>query len=79
MSALVSLPMQFTARRFARANTAVRLFAGVFSVCFGLVMIYQIGVVVGLFGSIRFDAGLSGANNRRLRIGRKPRGQNCSC
>jgi ABC-type nickel/cobalt efflux system permease component RcnA len=49
MSALVGLPVHFTANRFARANLAVRCAAGVFSLCFGLLMAYEIGFVDGLF------------------------------
>jgi sulfite exporter TauE/SafE len=43
MSTLVSLPAQFTAARFSRANFAVRGLAGLFSLSFGLFMIYEIG------------------------------------
>lgn len=49
MSALVGLPVHLTANRFARANFAVRGAAGLFSLCFGLFMVYQIGFVDGLF------------------------------
>lgn len=49
MSALVGLPMHLTARRFTRAHVAVRTLAAVFSLGFGLLMAYQIGVVDGLF------------------------------
>ncbi|MBA3478619.1 MAG: sulfite exporter TauE/SafE family protein, partial [Lautropia sp.] len=49
MSALVGLPVHLTADRFARANFAVRGAAGLFSLCFGLFMVYQIGFVDGLF------------------------------
>ncbi len=50
MSALISLPLRFTADRFKRANLAVRLAAGAFSLAFGLFMVYQIGFVDKLFG-----------------------------
>ncbi len=50
MSALISLPIRFTADRFKRANLAVRLAAGAFSLAFGLFMVYQIGFVEKLFG-----------------------------
>jgi ABC-type nickel/cobalt efflux system permease component RcnA len=49
MSALLSLPLRYTAGRFVRANLAMRLLAGVFSIGIGLFMAYQIGVVEGLF------------------------------
>ncbi|MCI0489776.1 MAG: sulfite exporter TauE/SafE family protein [Blastocatellia bacterium] len=49
MSALVGLPVQLTAKRFARANLAVRFFAGAISLGFGLFMVYEIGFVDGLF------------------------------
>jgi ABC-type nickel/cobalt efflux system permease component RcnA len=49
MSALVSLPLQVAAARFARAHLATRLLAGGFSLALGLTMAYQIGVVDGLF------------------------------
>ncbi|HEY0375885.1 MAG TPA: hypothetical protein VGC87_02915 [Pyrinomonadaceae bacterium] len=49
MSALVSLPLYLTAARFTRANLMVRCLAGLFSLSFGLVVIYQIGVAGRLF------------------------------
>ncbi len=49
MSALVALPLRLTARRFTRANLWIRSLAGVFSICFGLFMVYEIGYVDGLF------------------------------
>lgn len=49
MSALVSLPMYLTGARFNRANLALRCAAGVFSLCFGLFMVYDIGFRGGLF------------------------------
>lgn len=42
MSALVGLPATLTARRYNRANVALRTAAGAFSVCFGLVLAWQI-------------------------------------
>jgi ABC-type nickel/cobalt efflux system permease component RcnA len=50
MSSLVGLPFHFTATRFARANLAARALAGLFSVGFGLFMIYEKGFIEGLFG-----------------------------
>ena len=49
MSALVGLPVYLAKNRFARANWMVRGLAGVFSLCFGLFMVYEIGFVDGLF------------------------------
>ncbi|HEX8920545.1 MAG TPA: sulfite exporter TauE/SafE family protein, partial [Pyrinomonadaceae bacterium] len=49
MSALVSLPVRLTADRFKRAHLTVRGLAGLFSLGFGLFMVYQIGFVEGLF------------------------------
>jgi sulfite exporter TauE/SafE len=48
MSALVGLPVYLTAARFNRANLAVRGIAGLFSLSFGLFMVYEIGFVKGL-------------------------------
>jgi ABC-type nickel/cobalt efflux system permease component RcnA len=48
VSALMTVPVHFTATRFARTNTAVRMLAALFSLAFGLSMAYQIGVVDGL-------------------------------
>jgi high-affinity nickel-transport protein len=44
MSTLFALPARFTAARFTRANFALRCLAGIFSLSFGLFMIYQIGL-----------------------------------
>ena len=49
MSTLVGLPMHLTVRRFARVNLAMRMLAGLFSIGFGLFMVYEIGFVEGLF------------------------------
>jgi ABC-type nickel/cobalt efflux system permease component RcnA len=48
-SALLSLPVYFMADRFTGANFAFRMVAGIFSLGFGLFMIYQIGFIDGLF------------------------------
>jgi ABC-type nickel/cobalt efflux system permease component RcnA len=45
MSTLFAIPARFTATRFARTNLAVRGLAGLFSLSFGLFMIYEIGFV----------------------------------
>jgi ABC-type nickel/cobalt efflux system permease component RcnA len=49
MSALVGLPLRLTAARFKRAHLTVRCLAGLFSLGFGLFMVYEIGFVEGLF------------------------------
>jgi ABC-type nickel/cobalt efflux system permease component RcnA len=48
MSALLSLPMYFTADRFVRADWMLRALAGLFSVGFGLYMVYEKGFHEGL-------------------------------
>ena len=45
MSTLFALPTRFTALRFARANLAMRGLAGIFSLCFGILMVYEIAFV----------------------------------
>ncbi|MFS8085708.1 MAG: urease accessory protein, partial [Acidobacteriota bacterium] len=45
MSTLFALPARFTAARFTRTNFALRCLAGIFSLSFGLFMIYEIGFV----------------------------------
>ena len=49
MSALVSLPVRLTAKRFAHAERAMQCLAGLFGLSFGLYLAYRIGVVDGLF------------------------------
>ncbi|HEX8492098.1 MAG TPA: hypothetical protein VF658_04595 [Pyrinomonadaceae bacterium] len=49
MSALVGLPLYLTATRFNRANLAMRGLAGLFSLGFGLFMVYEIGFTRSLF------------------------------
>ncbi|MDT7543415.1 MAG: hypothetical protein QOE33_3319 [Acidobacteriota bacterium] len=48
MSALFGLPIYLTAARFTRINLVVRTLAGVFSLSFGLFMVYEIGFISGL-------------------------------
>lgn len=48
MSSLLGLPFHFTATRFSRANLIARTAAGLFSICFGLFMIYEKGFAEGL-------------------------------
>jgi ABC-type nickel/cobalt efflux system permease component RcnA len=45
MSALISAPFVFSARRFFRLNHGIRVAAGLFSVAFGLFLAWRIGVV----------------------------------
>ena len=49
MSAAISIPFALTATRFMRLNVAVRAVAALFSVGFGIFMMYEIGFVDGLF------------------------------
>jgi hypothetical protein len=49
MSTLVGLPLSLTANSSERANLLMRGAAGLFSLCFGLFMVYEIGYVGGLF------------------------------
>jgi hypothetical protein len=48
MSLLMGLPMQLTATRFHAAHLIMGLAAGIFSVVFGIYMVYDIGWVGGL-------------------------------
>ena len=48
MSSLVGLPLHLTAAKFTRFNYALRALAGIFSVGFGLFMVYKIGYAEGL-------------------------------
>lgn len=45
MSTLSAVPARFTVNRFTRVNFAIRGLAGLFSLSFGLFMVYQIGFV----------------------------------
>jgi high-affinity nickel-transport protein len=45
MSTLLALPAKLTSGRFARANIALRGLAGLFSLCLGIFMVYDIGFV----------------------------------
>jgi hypothetical protein len=46
MSMLFALPARLTADRFAHANLALRGVSGLFSFCFGLFTIYEIGLSI---------------------------------
>jgi ABC-type nickel/cobalt efflux system permease component RcnA len=50
MSALVSLPLHFTANRFNKTHRAVQVLAAIFSLGLGVMMVYEIGFLEGLFG-----------------------------
>ena len=50
MSALVSLPLRFTANRFNKTHRAVQVLAAIFSLGLGVMMVYEIGFLEGLFG-----------------------------
>ncbi len=49
MSALVSLPLHFTANRFNKTHRAVQALAAMFSLGLGVMMVYEIGFLEGLF------------------------------
>jgi sulfite exporter TauE/SafE len=55
MSLAVALPYRIVARRFARVEHGLRLAAALLGIAVGVMMVYQIGVVDGLF---RAAAGL---------------------
>jgi high-affinity nickel-transport protein len=42
MSAMIGLPFAVTARRFSIVNGGIRLFAGLFSIVFGLVLAWKL-------------------------------------
>jgi high-affinity nickel permease len=49
ITAAVALPFTCTLKRFARINHALATASGLMSVCFGIFLCYQIGIVNGLF------------------------------
>ena len=49
ITAAMTLPFAFTARRFVQLNRALTFGTGAVSLCFGIFLIYQIGFVDGLF------------------------------
>jgi high-affinity nickel-transport protein len=49
ITALIAMPVAYTAQRFTRFHRGLGLASGFLSVCFGTVLIYQIGFVQGLF------------------------------
>ena len=50
MSTVIGLPLALAARRFARAEQAVRVISGVTSVTIGLVLAWEVGTASGFFG-----------------------------
>ncbi len=48
MSILLGLPAHLTANSFTRANVAIRALSGIFSLGFGVWLVYEIGFVEGL-------------------------------
>ena len=49
MTTLVSIPLVYGSKRFAKLNEQLALISGVISLCFGLLLMYQLGFVGGLF------------------------------
>jgi high-affinity nickel-transport protein len=49
MTMLIALPIAYTGNRFARAGNYLGAFSGVVSTAFGMFLVYQIGLVDGLF------------------------------
>ena len=49
MSFLVGLPFHLTASRFNRMNALLQGTAGIVSIAFGLIIIYEKGITEGLF------------------------------
>jgi high-affinity nickel-transport protein len=51
MTIAMSLPLVYTSKRYVRTSRLITLTSGVVSVAFGLFLVYQIGIVNGLFSS----------------------------
>jgi nickel/cobalt exporter len=51
MTIAMSLPLVYTSKRYARVGRFITLTSGVVSVAFGLFLVYQIGIVNGLFSA----------------------------
>jgi ABC-type nickel/cobalt efflux system permease component RcnA len=49
ITAAIAMPFTFSENRFARLNRGLGLFSGVLSLAFGLVIVYQMAFVNGLF------------------------------
>jgi high-affinity nickel-transport protein len=51
MTIAMSLPLVYTSNRYVRAGRFITMTSGVVSVAFGLFLVYQIGIVNGLFSA----------------------------
>ena len=51
MTAAISVPMVYTRKTFFNVNRHLTVVSGLASVAFGMFLVYQIGVVDGLFTS----------------------------
>jgi high-affinity nickel-transport protein len=49
MTVAMSLPLVFTSKRYHRTGRWITATSGLVSVAFGLVLVYRIGIVNGLF------------------------------
>jgi high-affinity nickel-transport protein len=49
MTTVIALPVAYTGNRFTRAGNYLGVFSGVVSTAFGMFLVYQIGLVDGLF------------------------------
>jgi sulfite exporter TauE/SafE len=49
ITAVIAMPFTFSQTRFTRLNRSLGMASGVISLCFGLFIVYQMGVVNGLF------------------------------
>jgi high-affinity nickel-transport protein len=49
ITAAIAVPFTFSESRFARLNRALGLVSGLVSLAFGLLIVYQMGFVNGLF------------------------------
>jgi high-affinity nickel-transport protein len=51
MTVAMSLPLVYTSKRHVRTSRVISATSGVVSVAFGLFLVYQIGIVDGLFSA----------------------------
>jgi high-affinity nickel-transport protein len=49
ITAAIAVPFTFSENRFARLNRGLGLFSGLVSLAFGLFIVYQMGIINGLF------------------------------
>lgn len=49
ITAAIALPFTYTLRHFSRLNDALAMASGAISVSFGLFLVYQVGIIDGLF------------------------------